>query len=92
MEISEKEKERNDAENEERKKETGMKRLTFKRVNGIKTGYWSPAKKEELIERLSQYEDLGYDPEDLKLILDMIIPDMMLESARRIKEEQERSE
>ena len=69
-----------------------MKRLTFKRVNGIKTGYWSPAKKEELIERLSQYEDLGYDPEDLKLILDMIIPDMMLESARRIKEEQERSE
>lgn len=69
-----------------------MKRLTFKRVNGIKTGYWSPAKKEELIERLSQYEDLGYDPEDLKLILDMIIPDMMLESARRIKEEQERAE
>ena len=69
-----------------------MKRLTFERVNGIKTGYWSPAKKEELIERLAQYEDLGYDPEDLKLILDMIIPDMMLESARRIKEEQERSE
>lgn len=69
-----------------------MKRLTFKRVNGIKTGYWSPAKKEELIERLAQYEDLGYDPEDLKLILDMIIPDMMLESAKRIKEEQERSE
>ena len=69
-----------------------MKRLTFKRVNGIKTGYWSPAKKEELIERLSQYEDLGYDPEDLKLILDMIIPDMMLESARRIKEEQEKKD
>ena len=69
-----------------------MKRLTLERVNGIKTGYWSPAKKEELIERLSQYEDLGYDPEDLKLILDMIIPDMMLESARRIKEEQEKKD
>lgn len=69
-----------------------MKRLTFERVNGIKTGYWSPAKKDELIERLSQYEDLGYDPEDLKLILDMIIPEKMLESAKRIKEEQERSE
>lgn len=69
-----------------------MKRLTFKRVNGIKTGYWSPAKKEELIERLSQYEDLGYDPEDLKMILDMIIPEKMLESARRIKEEQEKTE
>ena len=66
-----------------------MKRLTFERVNGIKTGYWSPAKKEELIMRLAQYENLGYDPEDLKLILDMIIPEMMLESARRIKEEQE---
>ena len=69
-----------------------MKRLTYKRVNGIKRGYWSPARKDELIERLAQYEDLGYDPEDLKLILDMIIPDLMLESARRIKEEQEKTE
>lgn len=69
-----------------------MQRLTFKRVNGIKTGYWSPARKDELIERLAQYEDLGYDPEDLKLILDMIIPDLMLESARRIKAEQEKKD
>ena len=69
-----------------------MQRLTFKRVNGIKAGYWSPARKDELIERLAQYEDLGYDPEDLKLILDMIIPDLMLESARRIKAEQEKND
>lgn len=69
-----------------------MRRLTFKRVNGIKTGYWSPAKKDELITRLAQYEELGFSPEDLKMILDMIIPEKMLESARRIKEEQERSE
>lgn len=26
-----------------------MERLTAKRVNGIKTGYWSPAKKDELV-------------------------------------------
>lgn len=69
-----------------------MQRLTFKRVNGIKTGYWSPAKKDELITRLAQYEELGFSPEDLKMILDMIIPEKMLESARRIKAEQERAE
>lgn len=69
-----------------------MQRLTFKRVNGIKTGYWSPAKKDELITRLAQYEELGFSPEELKMILDMIIPEKMLESAKRIKEEQEKSE
>ena len=43
-----------------------MNRLTSKRVNGIKTGYWSPAKKEELIQRLGEYEDLGMGPEDIR--------------------------
>lgn len=33
-----------------------MSRLTHERVNGIKTGYWSPAKKEELVQRLGQIE------------------------------------
>lgn len=69
-----------------------MQRLTHKRVNGIDTGYWSPAKEDELVERLAQYENLGYDPEELKMIMDMIIPDKMLESARRIKAEKEKSE
>lgn len=69
-----------------------MQRLTHKRVNGLDTGYWSPAKEDELVERLAQYENLGYDPEEMKLILDMIIPDMMLESARRIKAEQEKKD
>nr|WP_288555647.1 DUF551 domain-containing protein [uncultured Mediterraneibacter sp.] len=34
-----------------------MERLTHKRANGIKSGYWSPAKKQELVDRLAIYED-----------------------------------
>ena len=44
-----------------------MDRLTFERCNGIKTGYWSPAKKEDLVQRLGAYEDTGLDPEDFRL-------------------------
>lgn len=33
-----------------------MDRLTHKRKNGIKTGYWSPNKKQELVDRLAMYE------------------------------------
>lgn len=29
-----------------------MERLTAQRCNGIKTGYWSPAKKDDLVQRL----------------------------------------
>lgn len=43
-----------------------MNRLTLQRVNGIKTGYWSPAKKDELIQRLGKYEDLGMEPEEIR--------------------------
>lgn len=34
-----------------------MERLTYKRENGIKRGYWSPNKKQELVDRLAMYED-----------------------------------
>lgn len=34
-----------------------MKRLTARRVNGIKTGYWSAAKKDSLIQRLGELEE-----------------------------------
>ena len=34
-----------------------MQRLTHKRENGIKRGYWSPNKKQELVDRLAMYED-----------------------------------
>lgn len=50
-----------------------MKRLTAERVNGIKTGYWSASKKEELVQRLAEYEDTGFEPEEIKGLMDMII-------------------
>ena len=34
-----------------------MERLTHKRKSGMKTGYWSPNKKQELVNRLAMYED-----------------------------------
>ena len=42
-----------------------MERLTHERASGIKTGYWSPAKKDALIERLAAYENTGMDPQDI---------------------------
>lgn len=43
-----------------------MERLTHKRSNGIKDGYWSPNKKQELIDRLAMYEDTGLTPEEIR--------------------------
>ena len=43
-----------------------MERLTHPRNSGIKTGYWSPNKKDELIERLAAYEDTGLTPEEIE--------------------------
>ena len=42
-----------------------MERLTHPRSSGIKTGYWSPNKKEELINRLAEYEDTGLTPQEI---------------------------
>lgn len=42
-----------------------MKRLTQKRINGIKTGYWSASKKDELVARLAEYEDTGLEPAEV---------------------------
>lgn len=42
-----------------------MERLTSQRCNGIKSGYWSTAKKDELVQRLGQYEDIGLTPEEI---------------------------
>ncbi len=43
-----------------------MKRLTHERANGIKTGYWSAATKEEaLVQRLAAYENTGLEPEEI---------------------------
>ena len=35
-------------------------RLTHERCSGIKSGYWSPAKKADLIQRLGPIEELGH--------------------------------
>lgn len=43
-----------------------MERLTHKRNNVIKTGFWSPSKKQELVDRLAEYEETGLTPEDIK--------------------------
>lgn len=42
-----------------------MERLTAQRCSGIKSGYWSTAKKDELVQRLGQYEDTGLTPEEI---------------------------
>lgn len=42
-----------------------MERLTHPRSSGIKTGYWSPNKKDELVERLAEYENIGLTPEEV---------------------------
>ena len=46
-----------------------MDRLTHPRSNGIKVGYWSPEKKDELIQRLAAYEDSGLMPEGVKTLV-----------------------
>ena len=49
-----------------------MERLTHKRVSGMAAGYWSPAKKQELVDRLAQYEDaIVSEPEFEKYLADV---------------------
>lgn len=43
-----------------------MERLTAPRCSGIKSGYWSTAKKDELVQRLGQHEDTGLTPEEIR--------------------------
>lgn len=49
-----------------------MDRLTSERCNGIKTGYWSPAKKDDLVQRLGAYEDTGLEPEEIKAAIEKV--------------------
>lgn len=42
-----------------------MERLTHERNNGIKTGYWSPNKKDELVSALAAYENTDLTPEQV---------------------------
>lgn len=43
-----------------------MNRLTHERSNGIKSGYWSPNKKQDLVDRLARYENTGLEPEEIE--------------------------
>lgn len=43
-----------------------MKRMTHNRIIGIEAVYWSPAKKDELVQRLGEYEDTGLEPEQIE--------------------------
>ena len=67
-----------------------MKRLTHIRVNGMKSGFWSPNKKEELIDRLAQYEDIGLEPEEIGALLDACVtPRQKKEVLERMRPEEE---
>ena len=43
-----------------------MERMTHERVNGIKSGYWSAATKETLVQRLAAYENIGLMPGEIE--------------------------
>lgn len=48
---------------------TENERMTHKRASVIKTGYWSPNKKEELVQRLAAYEDTGLEPREIQALV-----------------------
>lgn len=49
-----------------------MERLTHERVNGIKTGYWSAATKEVLVQKLAAYENTGYEPDEIRAAIEQV--------------------
>ena len=51
-----------------------MKRLTHERCNGIRTGYWSPEKKEDLVNALAAYENTGLTPEEIMELKERDMP------------------
>ena len=63
-----------------------MERLTAQRVNGIKSGYWSAAKKDELVQRLGKYEDTGLEPEEIQEMVERQRPKRPIKSDLDIEE------
>ncbi len=51
-----------------------MNRLTHERCGGIKTGYWSPEKKEDLVNALAAYENTGLTPEEIMELKERDMP------------------
>lgn len=64
-----------------------MERLTHKRSNGIKEGYWSSNRKEELVKRLAEYENTGLIPEEIESLNDFE-KSQVGEMLKRLSEEQ----
>uniref|UniRef100_UPI003FF14592 hypothetical protein n=1 Tax=Prevotella sp. TaxID=59823 RepID=UPI003FF14592 len=63
-----------------------MERMTHKRVNGIKTGYWSPATKEELGQRLAEYENTGLEPQEIGSAIEKAAKDAESATATKMAE------
>lgn len=63
-----------------------MERMTHKRVNGIKTGYWSPATKEELVQRLAEYENTGLEPQEIGPAIEKAAKDAESAAAAKMAE------
>ena len=51
-----------------------MNRLTHERCNGIKTGYWSPEKKEDLVKALAAYENTELTPDQIQALKERDMP------------------
>lgn len=61
---------------------TENERLTHKRMNGIKEGYWSSAKKEALVRRLAEYEDTGMKPGEINEVRSKRLDTNMLQQMK----------
>ena len=63
-----------------------MERMTHKRVNGIKTGYWSPETKETLVQRLAAYENTGLEPWEIGPAIEKAAKDTETATAAKMAE------
>ena len=54
---------------------TENERLTHECGSGIRLGYWTNHKKDELVERLAAYEDLMLSPYEVKYLVAMLHAD-----------------
>lgn len=69
-----------------------MERLTHERVNGIKTGYWSAATKEVLVQKLAAYENTGYEPDEIRAAIEQAAKNSETKTATILEVEQPESE
>lgn len=63
-----------------------MERMTHKRANGIKTGYWSPETKETLVQRLAAYENTGLEPWEIGPAIEKAAKDAETATATKMAE------